>query len=47
MVQFCYLRLYLGIKTVSCCQLLGWQGWTGIETWKRLGQPFEDQMPCV
>ena len=22
MVQFCYLGQYLGIKTVSCCQLL-------------------------
>ena len=47
MVHFCYLRLYLGIKTVSCCQLLRMARMDRDRNLKKLGQPFEDQMPCV
>ena len=41
MVQFCYLRLYLGIETVSC-RCFATDGMDGHElNLKKMGQPFE------
>ena len=42
MVQFCYLRLYLGIETVSCRLLLRmWQWWIWIKTWESSANFFK------
>ena len=49
MVQFCYLRLYLGIQTVFCrlfTTSYRWQGWTWIENWKSWANVFQVLIFC-
>ena len=47
MVQFCYLRLYLGIESVSC-RLLQRMAGTVVEcNLKKLGHPFQVLMLCL
>ena len=46
MVQFCYLRPYLGIETFSIVCCYGWQGWKWMRDsgyLKMLGQIFQVQ----
>ena len=47
MVSFVILRRYLGIKTVPCGQLLRIARMDRDWNLKKLGQPFEDQMPLM